>query len=976
MIIFEPVYNKPVFKLFKQMRKLKFFLLPALLISTLSSQAQTNQKVPIDHSVYDSWKDVKAYRISNDGNWVSYEVNPQQGDGTLYIYNVKTGKKDSVPRAYGAEFSASGNYLVFKIKPPYAITRAAKMAKKKKDELPKDSLGIWKLSNGDLKKIEKVKSFKIPKEEGDWIAWHSEKVFPEKTKQKVSKKEQTEKEKKAEEKKEKERKEKIKKLKKAKGTDLVIYNPETKEEHRFENITDYSVSKNGKLFGMIEQVNDSLAHSRILIFNTSKNESKEIWSKDGISKKPAIDKEGKQLAFIHSEDTAKTKIYSLYLWNTKKEAAELIADTLNPAMTKNWSVSENGQVRFSDSGEKLFFSTAPNPVPEPKDTLLDDEKYHLDIWSWEDPYLQPMQKLNVKREQERSYLAVYIPKSNKMIQLATKEVPDVRTYLKGDADFAMGTSNLPYRKLISWDANWYQDIYKIDINTGDKKLIQQKAASSISLSPYGKFLLWYSISDSSWYARNLENGKNVSLTLDLPYPFYNELHDSPSNPRPYGTAGWVGKDKYVLIYDRFDIWKIDPSGKEKSINLTNEYGRKNNIRLRYVKLDREALSIDPKENILLNAFHLYTKQAGFFQKSVKAAGEPNLLVMEDASFYPPVKAKTADLLIWRKGSFQVYNDLWISNPDFKDAVKISNANPQQSKYLWGSVELVEWTSPDNEKLQGLLYKPENFDASKKYPMLVYFYERSSDGLNRYISPAPSRSIINRTYCVSNGYLIFVPDIPYKVGYPGQSAMDAVMSGTLAMVEKYPYIDRENIGLNGQSWGGYQIAYMVTQTSFFKCAFSGAPVSNMTSAYGGIRWASGMSRMFQYEQTQSRIGGTLWEKPFQYIENSPIFFVPKIKTPLLIMHNDADGAVPWYQGIEFFVALRRLNKPAWLLSYNNESHNLSRRADQKDLTIRMMQFYAHYLKGKPAPLWMVEGLPAVDKGKKDNYELWNDELHLP
>jgi dipeptidyl aminopeptidase/acylaminoacyl peptidase len=314
--------------------------------------------------------------------------------------------------------------------------------------------------------------------------------------------------------------------------------------------------------------------------------------------------------------------------------------------------------------------------------------------------------------------------------------------------------------------------------------------------------------------------------------------------------------------------------------------------------------------------------------------------------------------------------------DFKNDVKISNANPQQSKYLWGSVELVEWTSPDNEKLQGLLYKPENFDPTKKYPMLVYFYERSSDGLNRYISPAPSRSTINRTYCVSNGYLIFVPDIPYKVGYPGQSAMDAVMSGTLAMVEKYPFIDKDNIGLNGQSWGGYQIAYMVTQTSFFKCAFSGAPVSNMTSAYGGIRWASGMSRMFQYEHTQSRIGGTLWEKPIQYIENSPIFFVPKIKTPLLIMHNDADGAVPWYQGIEFFVALRRLNKPAWLLSYNNESHNLRRRADQKDLTIRMMQFYAHYLKGEPAPLWMVEGLPAIDKGKKDNYELiMNDEYHL-
>ncbi len=934
------------------MRKSFIFLLSALLISAFSSWSQNSQKAPIDHSVYDSWKNIKTSHISNDGNWVSYEVNSQQEDGTLYIYNVKTGKLDSVPRAYEAGFSAANTYLVFKIKPGYTLTHAAKKAKKKKEDMPKDSLGIWHLSNGELIKIAKVKSFKLPEEESNWIAWHLEKIYPEKPDKKADNKELSEEEKKAEAKKEKERKEKVKKLKKAKGTDLIIYNPETKKEYRFENIVDYTVSKNGKLFGMTEQINDSLTHSRVLIFNTTKTENTEIWSKNGVSKKPAIDDEGKQIAFIHSEDTAKTKIYSLYFWNSKSDLAEMIADTLNTAMAKNWSVSEYGQVRFSDSGEKLFFATAPKPIPEPEDTLLDDEKYHLDIWSWKDPYLQPMQKLNVKREKERSYLAVYTPNNKKMTQLATTEVPEVRTYLKGDADFAMGTSNLPYRKLISWEANRYQDIYKINVNTGEKELIKKKSASSTNLSPYGNFLLWYSISDSSWYAKSLEDNKTVSLTLDLPYPFYNELHDSPSDPRPYGYAGWVGKDKYVLIYDRFDIWKIDPTGKEKPVNLTNEYGRKNSIRLRYVKLDREAISIDPKEIMMLSAFQIYTKQAGFFQKSVKSAGEPNLLVMDDVSFYPPVKAKKANQIIWRKGSFQVYNDLWTSDMDFKNDVKISNANPQQSKYLWGSVELVEWTSPDNEKLQGLLYKPENFDPTKKYPMLVYFYERSSDGLNRYISPAPSRSTINRTYCVSNGYLIFVPDIPYKVGYPGQSAMDAVMSGTLAMVEKYPFIDKDNIGLNGQSWGGYQIAYMVTQTSFFKCAFSGAPVSNMTSAYGGIRWASGMSRMFQYEHTQSRIGGTLWEKPIQYIENSPIFFVPKIKTPLLIMHNDADGAVPWYQGIEFFVALRRLNKPAWLLSYNNESHNLRRRADQKDLTIRMMQFYAHYLKGEPAPLWMV------------------------
>jgi dipeptidyl aminopeptidase/acylaminoacyl peptidase len=253
-------------------------------------------------------------------------------------------------------------------------------------------------------------------------------------------------------------------------------------------------------------------------------------------------------------------------------------------------------------------------------------------------------------------------------------------------------------------------------------------------------------------------------------------------------------------------------------------------------------------------------------------------------------------------------------------------------------------------------------------MIVYFYERSSDGLYGYNAPAPSASIINRTFAVSNGYLVFVPDIPYVIGYPGQSCYNAVVSGTYALLDKYGFIDKNRLGLDGQSWGGYQIAYLVTQTDLFACAYAGAAVSNMISAYGGIRWSTGMSRMFQYEQTQSRIGGTLWDKPLQFIENSPIFWVPKINTPLLLMHNDADGAVPWYQSIEFITALRRLEKPAWLLSYNDEDHNLVKRPDRKDISIRKMQFFDHYLKGAPMPYWMKYGISQLEKGKTDGYEL--------
>lgn len=303
-----------------------------------------------------------------------------------------------------------------------------------------------------------------------------------------------------------------------------------------------------------------------------------------------------------------------------------------------------------------------------------------------------------------------------------------------------------------------------------------------------------------------------------------------------------------------------------------------------------------------------------------------------------------------------------------DAKKISITNPQQKDFNWCTAEIVEWMSFDNQKLQGILYKPEDFNPDKKYPMIVYFYERSSDGIYSYLPPAPSASIINRTFAASNGYLVFVPDIPYVIGYPGQSCYNAVISGTYALLDRFSFIDRSKLALDGQSWGGYQISYLVTQTDLFACAYAGAPVSNMISAYGGIRWGTGMSRMFQYEHTQSRIGGTLWQNPLQFIENSPIFWVPKINTPLLLMHNDADGAVPWYQSIEFITALRRLDKPAWLLSYNDEDHNLVKRPNRKDISIRKMQFFDHYLKGAPMPYWMKNGITQLEKGKIDGYNL--------
>jgi dipeptidyl aminopeptidase/acylaminoacyl peptidase len=303
---------------------------------------------------------------------------------------------------------------------------------------------------------------------------------------------------------------------------------------------------------------------------------------------------------------------------------------------------------------------------------------------------------------------------------------------------------------------------------------------------------------------------------------------------------------------------------------------------------------------------------------------------------------------------------------FKDEKVLSNTNPQQSQYNWATTELVKWKAYDGTPLEGILYKPADFDASKKYPLIAYFYELNSENLHNHLAPKSSPSVINPTEYASAGYLILIPDIRYQAGHPAKSAYSCIVSGTDYIVKNYP-VDSTRLGLQGQSWGGYQTAQLITMTNKYAAAMAGAPVGNMFSAYGGIRWGSGLNRQFQYESAQSRIGKTIWEAPELYIENSPLFHLPKVKTPLLMMHNDKDGAVPWYQGIELYNGMRRLGKPCWLLNYNEDDHNLRKDPYKMDLSIRMRQFFDHYLQGKPMPVWMNSGIPAVEKGEKLGYE---------
>lgn len=928
-----------------------FFLLPLLLSA---------QKVPLDHNVYDGWKSLGPASISDDGKWVTFEINPQQGDGWLYIYDVTLKRKDSVFCGTKATLSADSRYIAYQIKPTYNETRQAKKKKLKEEQMPKNNLTVRMLPGEKVFEIKRVKSFEVPQSGSYWMAYLLEKPEGKKEGRTVGDTSGV-------------AKPPVKNGKKPpepKGTELVIFNPLTSKEFRFSDVTEYVVARDGKTITFLQDIPDTTKtdNYRISLFD-SKNETVSLlFEGKGTAKKLSCDYSGDKISFLYSTDTAKVKIYDLYLSKSGDKALKIV-DSSNPPMTSGWAVSENGSISFSGDGTRVFFGTAEKPVKEAEDTLLADEKYKLDIWSWDDDILQPMQKKQLENELKRTYMAVYHIDKKAMFQLAAKEVPVIRTAQKGNSECFLGTSDIKYRLTSSWDGGNSNDYYLVNVETGKITMILERGVAPVSLSPDSKYLVYWNEKERGWFTVDIATGINMNISSSVNFPLFDELNDLPDEPRPYGIAGWIDDDRHILIYDRYDIWSLDIRGQEKPVNLTNSYGRKNNLRLRYVRLDAEEEAIKRKETLYLSVFNYQNKESGYYTLKGGQPGEPVKLIMDKFTFPGSVtKAKKADRIIWQRASFKDSPELYLSNVNFSEIVKLSVSNPQQSGYNWITAELFEWTSFDNQKLQGILYKPEDFDPDKKYPMIVYFYERSSDGLFSYTPPAPSASRINTTFAASNGYLVFIPDIPYVIGYPGHSCYNAVVSGTYSLLDKNSFIDKERIGLDGQSWGGYQIAYLVTKTDLFACAYAGAAVVNMISAYGGIRWETGISRMFQYEKTQSRIGGTLWEKPLHYIENSPIFEIPRINTPLLIMHNDADGAVPWYQGIEFITALRRLGKPSWMLSYNDEAHNLVKRPNRKDISIRKMQFFDHYLKGADMPYWMKYGISQVEKGKTDGYEL--------
>ncbi len=884
------------------------------------------QQRPLTHQDYDAWRGIRTPHFSRDGKFLAYALFPQQGDGEFVVRNLATGKEwrescgqtpppprpdyslpeeaPPQPRGITIAFTRDSKFVAFSIFPPDAEVEKAKRSRKKPDEMPKNGLGILNLATGAVKRVERVKSFQVPDDGADIIAWLHD---PAKASDKVS--------------------------------TMVLYDAAAASERKIDGVSEFALSKDGRT--LVYAANGVYA-----LDTTAGTPAATLAASPGKYAKLTWDERQNQLAFL--EDGG-----NLYLWDRRGAAASQVASSGAPGLEPGFVISGKANLAFSKDGQRIFFGCAPAPKAAPKkDDTPEDEKVSFDLWAWNDDYIQPMQKVRAASERTRTYRAVYDIANKKLLQLADPAMSELTP--SDDGEWAIGSDDREYRRMIEYDTR-YRDAFLVNTRDGSRKLLAKKHTGSVSWSPDGKYALLFDGHD--WDAISVPERKTVNLTSNLGVRFWNEEHDVPGTPAPYGPAVWTKDGKWVLVDDHFDIWRIAPDG-SIARNLTVGYGRKNRLMFRYVRLDTDPhdRGLDPSKPLLLRAESYDTHDSGFFRADVGVDEPPRKLLFAAKNFTAPIKAKDADVLALTASTFNEFPDLQVTDMSFRDLRKVSDANPRKSQFLWGSAELVHFKNADGVPLSATLYKPQNFDPKKKYPLIVYIYERLSQNVHAFIEPRPSHNI-NPTFYVSNGYLVLEPDIVYTVGYPGQSALKCVLPAVQSIVD-LGFVDENAIGIQGHSWGGYQIAYMVTQTKRFRAVAAGAPVANMTSAYDGIRWGPGLPRQFQYEKSQSRLGGSLWEYPLRYIENSPLFQADRVQTPILMIHNDADDAVPWYQGIEYYMALRRLGKPVYMFSYNGEPHGLRKRANQKDYTVRLQEWFDHFLKGAPAPDWMEHGIPYI------------------
>lgn len=910
-----------------QSLKIRSFLI--LTITFLFTSLSTAQGVLSFEDVM-KFEDIGSIQLSGNGKWVAYEVWPDRGDGRVEVKSTDGKSSYSISLGASPKISSKGNWVAAFKKVPL------KEQLKDQEEKPQQGLTLLSTNDGESISYDSVSTFDFS-ENGKWLAIHH-----------MQSKEVDE----------------LKSKNKWLGKTLRLKNLTSGEEFVLPFVDEMAFdSLSTHLAYSVVDTSDS--QNGLYTFDLKTEQSKQVdTQKSGYYANLTWDHDQKKLAFTKaSYDTSYVESdASLHIWNGNNNELKTL---LGPKQTnEGFILRSNNRLTFTHDGKRLYYGLMDAKMVEldsnnDNDDTEDVDVYDisdivedrgLDIWHGEDPQIKTHEKKTWNSRKNHLYTAVYHLGSNEWIQLADKEMPDVT--IDHNPNILIGSNDEPYMRERTWDGS-YRDYFFVDPNTGERRQFLEHYGGWVDLSPQGKYAAYYE--DKNWFLINTASGNTSNLTNELEVPFYNEDHDYPSAVPGYGIAGWIENDRAVMIYDKFDIWRFETSN-GNARNITNGEGRKENRIFRIEGMNKERNeAFKNSEELLLTSYHDLNKNFGFYSARANRSGV-NRLLEEDKKFTFVKKADEASTVLYKREAYDEFPNIWVAN-NWKFARKNQLTELHmdlKEKWNWGNAELIDWLSLDGIYTQGVVIKPDNYDPEKRYPIMTYYYRYFTDRLHDFNEPKTNHRPVFAQY-VSDDYVVFLPDIRFEIGRPGLSATKSLVPGIQKLID-LGIADEDKLGLHGHSWSGYQTAHMVTQTDIFDAAVSGAPVSNMTSAYSGIRWDSGLARQFQYEKTQSRIGKTLVEAPHLYIENSPVFYADRINTPMLIMHGDADGAVPWEQSIELYLAMRRYNKDVVFLQYHDEPHHLQKFSNKLDYAIRMKEYFDHYLKGEGEPEWILEGEP--------------------
>lgn len=964
----------------------KFFLLFLALSCSTLSRAQAQDTRPM------SWKDVATWRsmptsgfkLSPDGQWMAYVLTGIETDGELILQKVADpASKKTFPLGAATfasfEFSDNSQWIAFKEFPKFM----EKKANEKSNGKPlKEKLHLVQLASGVKKTFEGTGGFYFTGE----AASHLVIALPKEGNGD------------------------------GKGSDLLIHHLATGKSQNLGNVREHAVNKSGMHLAYAVDAANSQGNGLYLLHLATNSIQVLDSDEAGYQSLNWTDK-GDGFAVLKFKKDKKYK--------QEKGAVIGVKNPFNPQVTlfdpaadslgfdPNYTISPNKRPMWSDDLSRIFYGIHPlvlvekgkakqelnkdslqrvellslekikadstiksvsdlqkaiaklNTGATPEKKASDAKKPEMTIWHWEDDRMQSRQQVMESMDKNASFWAVYDPVSK--IHLALQDSSLREFNLLPQQRHALGSDPGTYELDNNLNGQTYLDYFLVDVATGAKILLLEKFyqptfASMPRPSTDGKKLLYGK--DGHFYVYDIQFKTHSNLTEKLPVSMVDVEEDENLALPLYNPLGWSADSKYVLLRDGWDIWQIPMSSKEAPSNLTQN-GKAKHIRYQYrVNLNPDEKGIDLSKPLYIRLYGERTKKTGIGTLSPAKAGlAPGLKVLlwEDANIQGLAKAKKAQVFTYTKEKFNQPTQVFLTDASLSNAKQVTENAPDVAKFAWSAgVKLIDYVTTKGDSLQAALYLPAGYQEGKSYPTVVYYYEKLSQNLHNWSNPSYSGTGWNPGVYTSNGYAVLMPDIVYKLDDPGMSAFWAVLPAVDAAIQT-GVVDPNKMGLHGHSWGGYQTSFLITQTNRFKAAAAGAPLTNMISMYDLIYWNSGEANMTIFESSQGRFLGGPWENWDAYERNSPIYHVKNVKTPLLMLHNDKDGAVDFTQGIEFYNALRRLKKPVILVQYLGENHGLGKLENRKDYSVRMMEFFDHHLKGMPAPSWMEKGVPRLKLG---------------